>query len=52
MRKKNGKGNRSGKRVVGDLPLSDVATPGVKGGSIFSSISKAIGGAAKGGIGI
>jgi len=51
MEKKSGKGNRSGKRVGRDLPLSDAATPGVKGGGLFSvlpSIGKAIGSVVKG----
>jgi len=48
MEKKSGKANRSGKRVVRDLPISDAATPGVKGGSLFSAIGKAIGGVVKG----
>jgi hypothetical protein len=45
MEKKSGKANRSGKRVVGDLPLSDAATPGVKGGSSVSEVMKNFGGA-------
>jgi hypothetical protein len=32
MEKKSGKANRSSKRVVRDLPLSDAATPDVRGG--------------------
>ena len=48
MEKKSGKANRSGKRVVRDLPVSDAATPGVKGGSIFDAIGKAIGSVVKG----
>ena len=50
MEKKSGKGNRSGKRVVRDLPVSDAATPGVKGGffmltSAVSEVMKNFGGA-------
>jgi hypothetical protein len=38
MDKKNGNGNRSGKRVVRDLPSSDAVTPDVKGAlSVLSS---------------
>jgi len=51
MEKKSGNGNRSGKRGVRDLPLSDAATPDVKGGflgSVVKSIGKAIGGVVKG----
>jgi hypothetical protein len=40
MKKQSGKGNRSGKRVVRDLPPSDAATPGVKGGVLGSAISE------------
>jgi len=40
MDKKSGNGKRSGKRVVRDLPLSDAATPGVKGGVLASAISE------------
>jgi len=40
MEKKSGKGNRSGKRVVRDLPVSDAATPGVKGGVLGSAVSE------------
>jgi len=47
MDKKSGKANRSGKRVVRDLPLSDAAAPDVKGGSFLGSIGKAIGSVAK-----
>jgi len=48
MEKKSGKANQSGKRIVRDLPVSDAATPGVKGGSIFDAIGKAIGSVVKG----
>ena len=40
MDKKSGKANRSGKRVVRDLPVSDAATPGVNGGALSSAISE------------
>ena len=44
MDKKSGKANRSGKRVVRDLTVSDAATPGVKGGvPIFNPLSSAVG---------
>jgi len=36
--------NGHGKRVVRDLPVSDAATPGVKGGSV-SEVLKNFGGA-------
>jgi len=43
MEKKSGKANRSGKRVVRDLPLSDAATPGVNGASLsLSTLSSAV----------
>ena len=46
MDKKSGRANRSGKRVVRDLPVSDAATPGVNGGSsAISEVMKAFGGA-------
>jgi hypothetical protein len=37
MEKNSRQSNRSGKRVVRDLPLSDAATPGVKRGFIAAS---------------
>ena len=47
MEKHSGKANRSGKRVVRDLPVSDAATPSVKGGvgSAISKVMKNFGGA-------
>jgi hypothetical protein len=40
MEKKSGNGNRSGKRVVRDLPSLNAATPDVKGA--FSVLSSAL----------